>query len=299
MPRPAFLPLLALMSVGAARPATAQPTVPALKGQLLDANTRQPVPYASLTLPNEFGWTLTDARGHFELAAPLKPASDTLRVECPGYVSRPVVLVSRRLTDSVLTLETAPPVLKNPGPVGGKVSLKQLGSLAKRPGEGLIQGSTGSQYALLMEPSPKHRPGVIRTVSFYIGEGGRPKESFRVRIYRADGPHRSPGTNLLSQNLVVAAPGGGQWFTVDISPHVVEAPRDGFFVAMEWVVAHERTPEEDHYLPPAQVLRPTFEFRDSKTWTFTVGKGWNLLPLKNAEFRAYNAMIRAEIEELE
>ena len=300
MARFTLLRLLSLLTLTTG-PAFAQitPQAPTLKGRVLDAKTHQPIPYASLTLSNEYGWTLANALGRFELANPIKLASDTLLVDCPGYLPRLVVLASHRLADSILTLESTQLVHKNAEPVGTKVSLKQLDSLAKRPGDGMIQGSMGSQYALLMEPSHKHPPGTIRNVSFYIGEGGLPTESFRVRIYRADGPNHSPGTNLLTQNLVVAAPGGGQWFTVDISSYFVGAPRDGFFVAMEWIVAHKRAPEGDNYLPAAQILRPTFEFRDSKTWTFTVGRGWNLLPLKNAESRAYNAMIRAEIEELE
>ena len=114
-----------------------------------------------------------------------------------------------------------------------------------------------------------------------------------------NGPGGAPGTNLLSENLIVAAPGGGQWFTVDVSKYVVEVPHEGFFVAMEWIVNYKPLGLEDGYPPKGQVLRPTFEFKDSKTWTLAIGTGWNLLTLRNPESRAYNAMIRAEIEELE
>ena len=124
---------------------------------------------------------------------------------------------------------------------------------------------------------PKLKLGAIRTVSFFIGENGIPKEPFRIRIYRADGPNHSPGTNLLTESIVVKAPGGGQWFTVDITNYIVEAPREGFFVAMEWLVGAATTGhgflQSDGFTIPSQVLRPTYEFKDSKTWSFTVGKG--------------------------
>lgn len=302
MPHSPLLLLLLLLTLSTANQANAKATTtraPSLNGRVLDAKTHLPVPYASLSLLNEPNWTLANAKGHFELPAPEKSASDTLRVACPGYLPRPVVLRNHALPDTTLTLERVAAAPKNQSPTSAQPLIRRLGSRAKKPGEGMIMGLMGAQFALLMEPSPKHRLGSIRSVSFFIGENGFPKGSFRIRIYRADGPNHSPGTDLLSENLVVAAPGGGQWFTVDVAKYFVEVPRDGFFVAMEWIVDYKSSGLENGNTPPGQVLRPTFELRDSKTFSFTIGKGWNILTLKTSEFKSCNAMIRAEIEELE
>ena len=299
MPHPKLPLLLLLLATTAASQAAAQATAqaPSLKGRVLDATTHLPVPYASLSLRNEADWTLANAKGHFELAAPKKSVIDTLLVECPGYLPHPVVVRNRALADSTLTLAKAVATLKTQPPNPAPANIRRLGSLAKRPGEGMIQGLMGSQFALLIEPSPKYRPGSVQNVSFYIGENGFPKEAFRIRLYRADGPNHSPGTNLLTENLIVAAPGGGKWFTVDVSKYLVEVPRDGFFVAMEWIKGPEPSALQQGYDPPGQVLRPTFEFKDSRTWSFTIGKGWQLLTLKTPESKVYNAMISTEIEE--
>ena len=103
-----------------------------------------------------------------------------------------------------------------------------------------------------------------------------------------------PGTDLLSQPLIVAAPAGGKWVDIDLTPYRIAAPRAGFFVAMEWLGSVESPgPEavgEDH------VLRPTFEFKESLTWSYTLGIGWNLLTLTNGEGRRYNAMVKAEVD---
>lgn len=298
MLRPTLLLLLSLLMLGAARQTAAQATTQAqlLGGRVLDAKNGQPVPYASLWLLGKHNWALANARGHFNLAALEKYAADTLLVECLGYSPRLIVLRNRALPATTLTLEKVVSTPQSQPPASAPAVTRRLGSLAKKPGDGMIQGMMGSQYALLMKPSSKHPPGSIRSVSFFIGENGFPKDSFRIRLYRADGPNQSPGTNLLNENLIVAAPGGGQWFTVDIAKYLVEVPREGFFVAMEWIIAHEPNIEGP---PLGQMLRPTFEFKDSRTWTFTVGRGWNLLVLKNQESKAYNAMIRAETEALE
>ena len=296
MLNPTLLLLLSLLTIGAANQATAQTAdqAPNLKGRVLDAKTHLPVPYASLSLLHEPDWTLASAKGHFKLAAPKKSANDTLLVQCPGYLPHPVLVSNHVLLDTTLMLEKAVASPKNQPLNSAQPIIRRLGSLAKKPGEGMIQGFRGSQYALLIEPSSKLRVGSIRNVSFFIGEGGWPKDSFRIRIYRADGPNHSPGTNLLNENLIVAAPGGGQWFTVDITKYIVEVPHDGFFVAMEWVFD---LGIDEHGMAGAQWMRPTYEFRDSRTWSFTIGKGWQLLNPKISESRAYNAMISAEIEE--
>ena len=300
MLRPQLL-LLLLLLPGAASHATAQTIGQAtsLTGRVLDAKTNLPVQYASLSLLTEHDWTLANPMGHFELFTPKILANDTLLVACPGYQPRRVVLRNRTLPDTTLTLEKTATTPKIQPLNAAPAVVRRLGSVAKRPGDGMIQGTMGSQFALFMEPSLKHRLGSIRNVSFFIGENGFPKESFRIRLYRADGPNHSPGTNLLSENLIVAAPGGGQWFTVDLSKFVVEVPREGFFVAMEWIINHKFPGLQDGYPALGQVLRPTSEFKDSKTWTLAIGMGWNLLTIRNQESRAYNAMIRAEIEELD
>lgn len=254
-----------------------------------------PVPYASLTLRREPDWTLTNAKGHFQLAAPKKPDSDTLLVECPGYQTQAVVVHNRTLTDTTFTLKKTAPSPQAQPIQSASVEIKQLGSLAKQPGAGMIQGLKGAQYALLIEPSSKQRLGTVRTVSFFIGEYGFPKNSFRIRLYRANGANHSPGTNLLNENLIVAAPGGGQWFTVDITKYMVEAPQDGFFVAMEWVFD---LGVDEHGIAGSQVLLPTYEFKSSKTWAYTVGKGWRLMTFRMPDSKFFNAKIRTEIETL-
>ena len=266
-----------------------------LRGRVLDAKTRLPVPYASLSLRTETDWTLANAKGHFKLDAPKKSATDTLLVKCPGYLPRPVVLRNRALPDTILTLEKVVTTPKLQPVNSAPATIQRLGALAKKPGVGMIMGLAGSQFALLMHPSPKHRLGSVRNVSFFIGENGFPEDSFRIRIYRTDGPNHSPGTDLLNDNLIVAAPDGGHWLTIDVSKYNVEVPHDGFFVAMEWVFD---LGVDDHGMVGSQVLRPTYEFKDSKTWSFTVSKGWNLLTLKTQDAKFYNAMIRAEVDEL-
>ena len=169
-----------------------------------------------------------------------------------------------------------------------------LGSRARRPDEGAIHGGPGSQFALQVISPRGVALGNIRSVSFFIDAQGAPQQPFRVHLYQVDKASGIPGTDLLTPPLIVAAPTGGQWFDIDVSTYRIPAPSAGFFVAMEWIESAEKPGTSGVGLD--HVLRPTFEFRKSLTWSYTVGVGWNQLTLTNSTGRCYNAMIRAEVE---
>ena len=176
-----------------------------------------------------------------------------------------------------------------------------LGSQKNQPGEGMIHGLPGSQYALSL-PNKKHKTlGIIRSASFFIDQNGLPARPFRVHLYRANSPAGAPGPDLLTQRVVVSAAQGGKWFTVDLKAYGIAAPQQGFFVAMEWI-EEENGPSADdavHALAPYQILRPTFEFKESCTWSYTIGRGWGQLTLRDGQGRCYNAMMKAEVDVIE
>ena len=271
-----------------------------LSGRIIDKATKEPLPFTSLSLRDEATGALSNEFGVFQLPAPLKNDTDSLVVLALGYEHLALVVKkgeSRELTIEMPKRAIALGVVEVKS---GKVKNLALGASGKRPGDGLLQGQPGSQYAFFVKNEKKKMLGNIRTVSFYIGENGFPREPFRVRIYKADGNFSGPNTDLLTDNVVVSAPTGGQWYTVDMTPYNIMAPEDGFFVAMEWIVAGDKFFNtnfmDQSYTPYGQIMRPTFEFKESRTWNFTIGRGWSLLTLSNAEGQHYNAMIKAEVD---
>ena len=300
--RPKLPCLFLLLISGMAHWAIAQvPTKEALiKGRVVDAKTRLPIPFASLQLRTDRTGTTTNTKGHFSTSAPQKLVTDTLLVEALGYQSRPIAVQARVLADSIILLQKLDSKPEPSGLIPGTGKAVALGSKKKKPDEGMIQGLPGTQYALLMHPPANKKLGIIRNVSFYIGENGFPKDPFRVRIYRANGPGHSPGTNLLTASVIIHSTAGGQWFTVNLSAYGIDTTNEDFFVAMEWLMNKGwdfyNTNFMDCYTPYGQIMRPTFEFKESLTWNFTIGKGWTLLTLANNKGRRYNAMIKAEVE---
>ena len=65
-----------------------------------------------------------------------------------------------------------------PAPAKGLI----LGSQKNQPGEGMIQGLPGSQFALFL-PNKQHKIlGTIRSASFFIDPNGAPARQFRVHL---------------------------------------------------------------------------------------------------------------------
>ena len=271
-----------------------------IKGIIIDKDTKEPLPFSSIGLKSEQIGALSNEHGQFIVPAPTKNADDSLIVVALGYARR-AVLVKRGVAVPALTIEVPKRAveLSNIVVKAGKIKNLGLGSRTDNPGEGMIQGLPGSQYAFFVKNEKQKRLGNVRTVSFYIGENGFPREPFRVRLYKADGNYNAPNTDLLTENVVVSAPQGGQWYTVDLTPYNIIAPEEGFFVAMEWVVSGDKffaTNFMDDYTPYGQIMRPTFEFKESRTWNYSMGKGWSLITAANNHGLRYNAMIKAEVD---
>ena len=269
-----------------------------ITGRVVDAESKSPIGFASIALREEGTGALTNEYGYFQLAMPQRSVDDSIIVMALGF-RRTALLVKRgQMEDLIIELPRQSIKLDNVTIEASKVKPMGMGSRSNTPGDGMIQGMPGSQYAAMMKNEKGKKLGFIRSVSFFIGENGFPREPFRIRLYKADGNYNAPNTDMLLDNVVVSATRGGEWFTVDLTQYNLPAPTEGFYVAMEWIVSGDKfytTNFMDNYTPYGQILRPTFEFKESRTWNYTIGRGWSLITLANGNAR-YNAMIKAEVD---
>ena len=168
-----------------------------------------------------------------------------------------------------------------------------------------ILGLPGTQYAFLIQDSTARQPRKLKTLTFRFGTTGFPRETFRIRIYRYNGPQQPPGEDLLTESITVQDVREGV-FSFDMSlyniePHAADnvfLPVSRFFVALEWMVTEMRgviNPIEAPVIT-GPIMRPPCVRADVRTWEYTFGKGWHRAMAAENCWPLYENALSVEVE---
>jgi hypothetical protein len=205
-----------------------------MKGQVLTDESIQPVSYALISEPQHRYGTYADAQGRF--SAQIPEGIDTLLISCVGFEN--LLLPRAGWTDNaVYRLRPKPNVLTEIVVRGRKPRVVAVGAIRKRAP--IVWGNCSGrniEFALHVRNASGIR-GYLHRVSYLIARGGVPTAPFRVRVYaNAAG---EPGEDMLPQSVVTAARRGNTWCEVDLSRYQIAFPKEGLFIAMEWLPTDE------------------------------------------------------------
>ncbi|UOQ75730.1 carboxypeptidase-like regulatory domain-containing protein [Hymenobacter sp. 5516J-16] len=147
-----------------------------ISGRVVDEKTKEPIPFASIGLKEEQTGALTNEYGYFQIAMPEKNPQDSLVVVALGYFHKAVLVKPGiKIQDMIIEVPKRAIELKEVKVISSaKIKNLDLGSKSNTPGEGMIQGMPGSQYAFFVKNDKAKKLGNVRSVSFYIGENGFP-----------------------------------------------------------------------------------------------------------------------------
>lgn len=261
-----------------------------LQAQILhiyDAETRKPVPFAVVAIKDKALGAAADSAGTVQLKQ-FPAAHDTLIISALNYET--LLLPAATLSPSLFLQPTQyelPAVLVHPS----KNIL--IGSKQKRGKSSLTRGITsppGYQQALLM-PNDNKYTGIIESVGIYIKEQHEQASPFRIRIYAADGPDNSPGTDLLRENLLHTPLNQDHWFTFDVSGFHIPFPEAGIYVAVEWLKIKTETEPDGKGV----AIGGTKEFKEERSWVYNLNhQNWKKLPTSTGK-QVFNLMMRATI----
>ncbi|GAB3267934.1 hypothetical protein GCM10027347_37130 [Larkinella harenae] len=192
--------------------------------------------YALISEPQHRFGTYADAQGSFTARIPEK--IDTLLISCVGFENLLLPLNGFSQSDTaVFRLRPKSNVLAEIVVRGRKPRLATVGATRKRAP--IVWGNCSGrniEFALHVR-NPKGIRGYLQRVSYLIARGGVATAPFRVRVYANEGGE--PGEDLLPQSLVVAARRGNTWCEVDLSRYQISFPKEGLFIAMEWLPTDE------------------------------------------------------------
>lgn len=278
-----------------------------INGRVLNAQTLNNAPYSTLEIKGKgIGW-VSDSTGSFTLEIPRDriTENDTLLVRSLGFYTSEVIL-KNILTEKTIEFKLKP-------------SIFQLDSIVIKPKnnsflKGIYKESTKANYgvrewmqiAVYMD-NDEGLKAIIQNVSFFISGEGKPKAPFRIRFYeqQEDG---SPGRDLTQESIIVTPKKGNAWFKVDVSKYKILVPKEGYFVAMEWIFTDKKYYSETIILGNkvksyGQLLGRVFDEKmKPNSWVYRLGTKWEKddEPFKfQGKITFFNEMINSEIKPIE
>lgn len=212
-----------------------------LQGNITETTTKKPIPFAHIILKSQNrmikGEVGAENGGyHISFAKDSINMNDSLYFSCIGYVG--FAISATKLKDTqTLDVQLEPVVYQLSEfvvkPTDFKRRAKSLGYNRWNNCFGKYFYSYGSEVALYF-PNNDSLRGIISGARFYIKEDGFPETKFRVNVYNANA-NGSPGQPILLESVIASATKGNQWVVVDLSKYQLEIPKNGFFIAMEWL----------------------------------------------------------------
>ncbi len=264
-----------------------------ISGRVVDAVTKMPVPFASLGLRDTDIGALSNEEGYFQMEGSLRNQQDSLICMTLGYCRKAVLIKTGQTTLLQIEMEPRPfdPVIKT-GPCG--VAAKQITPPLKAE---TIDGTPGTQYAFLIKGEKGMRLGKMRTVSFFIGENGFPRQPFRVHIYGIDGASAAPSFDILTENVLYEPLEESGWYTKDLSAYDITTPKKGYFVALEFATMDFHPMSYmDNYIPSGLTMRPPFNRKEQCLWSRIGDENWKKFEQSNSGLDRYRFMVKIEVE---
>lgn len=278
-----------------------------LKGSMVDAETNDALPYATIEIPGLRTGTIANDRGVFELSVHSQNQNlDTIEFSYLGYANRKLTVDDfLSLGDKMISLKSSQISLGEVVVMPQRYKTVELGVFDKKPESKQVSYIFNSQIGNYIA-NKKQQIGWIKSVSFYMDKEGHFETPFRVRIYDLNKERNCPGKDILTENLIVSAKQPG-WFTVDLTNYNIQFPVDGMFVMMEWINSGDkyfykkemtRKNEKGETVKEVrefygQIIGSVLRRPEMITWGLRLGNDW--LPYTPYAKGYIHAMIKAEI----
>jgi hypothetical protein len=207
-----------------------------LVGQLIDADTEEPLPYVNIGLVNQNIGTVTDEAGYFELEVPGNGFADaTLRFSMIGFEPQDFTLQEYRdqkiltipLKEKATALEEVVLTTKK-----NKYQTKILGN--KTTSQLIYAAFTtnklGNEMGFLVRG--RKNPMILKKFNVSLVENDYGPIRFRLNFY--DLKDGLPNETLLNENIIVETDIQSGIVSKDLTPYEIVIDQD-FFVAIEWI----------------------------------------------------------------
>lgn len=225
-----------------------------LEGQVHNARTGEPVPFATLGVVGRNIGTVADEQGHYILRFPAAP-TDTLIITSVGFLRTavaPAALVAgqrafvltpqeQALPDVVVERKPVRPALLGRNKEKGDV-LWTAGSSGKET----VDDEWGWELGAVLTPK---RPAYLDAFHVYLATNTYQQLRFRLNLYTLE--QGRPGRALLSQDVQLTCTDKQRgWLTVDLSSYGIKLEAQPVVATIQWLQSEKTEPWDKYFSIP-------------------------------------------------
>lgn len=203
------------------------------KGQVIDAATKEPLPYVNVGIVGRSVGTVTDEEGRFQLPLEAEYNKDSVKISMIGYNSRSwsVYDLKYEIKDSVLRLTKSQHELKQVEISDKRLRAKILGSTTTSQyfTGGFTSNDLGNEVAVKINLKGT---AYLDKFNFSIAQNNCDSLLFRVNIYSIK--NDMPDSSLLHENILVSTSIKSGVITVDLAPYGLRVT-DDFIIGIEYI----------------------------------------------------------------
>ncbi|MCG6191052.1 carboxypeptidase-like regulatory domain-containing protein [Maribellus maritimus] len=217
-----------------------------INGKILDASTREPLPYVNIGILNKERGTITNEKGTFELQMKQDYLNDTLRISMVGYHPEELLISDIAKSDSVVLvyLKEKAETINEVVVYGKSFKKKTLGNktTSKFISTGFSYDQLGAEMGIKINVHKS--PAYVDSFRFNVPYNRLSATSvFRLNFYDEKGGR--PGENILAKNIFIEIePKRTGVISVNLKPYDIVL-EDDVFVTLEWVKNNGEVKKEE------------------------------------------------------
>lgn len=230
-----------------------------LEGQVLNDQTGEPVPFATLGMVGRSVGTVADEQGHYLLRLP-PGLSDTLVVTSVGFLRTavpPAALMSGQRVFRVrpLSVALAGAVVEHarvhPALLGRNQAKGDVLWTGGSSGKETVDDEWGWELGTLLKPT---RRTYLEEFHVFLATNTYQLLRFRLNLYAAE--NGQPGAVLLSQDIQLVCTNQQRgWQTVDLRPYAVQLQAQPVVATIQWLQSEKTDPEDKYFSIPVSRQR--------------------------------------------
>ncbi|MCB2376889.1 carboxypeptidase-like regulatory domain-containing protein [Hymenobacter sp. BT635] len=253
----------------------------AVTGQVLNATTQEPVPFAILGVRGKAIGTAADEQGRYLLRLP-PDLRDTLIVSCVGFEPRLVPPAQLVAGQRVFQLQPQQQVLRGVTIQSRKMKPGKLGRTAEKADVRWMGGSSGKttvddewgwEIGTLLTPE---RRSYLEEFHVYFTDNKYELLRFRLNLYTVKDSR--PDKLISTQDVQLICPPTRQgWLRLDLRPYnIVLDAAQPVAATLQWLQSEKKDPEDKYFsIPVIRQKQPGMVERENGHAAWTIH---NLLP---------------------